>query len=451
MTAPLSLNEARGAFAPLARYPRIAVAVSGGPDSLALLHLLARWRAEAGVRPELTVLTVDHGLRPGSRAEALLVGRVAADLGLPHAILTWSHGPGQGAGLQAKARAARYDLMAAYCHGHDIPAVVTAHHLDDQAETFLMRLKRGSGLDGLAAIPEESAWAGILVLRPLLDVPKARLAAMLAEGGHAWVEDPSNQDPRFERTRMRASSDALMKLGLSPEALARSAQRLRRARAALDEAANRFIAEHGIMSEAGYCLIGREALTTAPTEIGLRALAGAITAVGGRAKPVRLAKLEALLAALHERPGKTHTLGGCRLEPMGGNLGVFRETRGTGLPSFQLAPGERALWDNRFRVELGGDEAKPVTVRALGDTGRRDLSSSSLPLSALPRFAAATLPAGWRGEEMILLPRLGEGSFSAQRTARGFSASFVDRAWGHGAVARSNLAPAVEKACTSSR
>ena len=429
MSGPLASPEARAAFACLARYRRIALAVSGGPDSLALTHLVARWRAEGGVKPDVTVLTVDHRLRPGSREEAVFTGRVASDLGLSHAILTWSPPLAPIAGLQAKARSARYDLMASYCHAHEIEALVTAHHLDDQAETFLMRLKRGSGLDGLAAIPAESAWAGIVVLRPLLDKPKARLAATLIEAGLDWVEDPSNRDPRFERARVRGSRDALTKLGLTAEVLARSAQRLRRARSALDQAATDFIDQHGVMSEAGFCLIAQEALIAAPAEIALRALARAVTAVGGRAKPIRLAKLEALLAALNEIPGKTHTLGGCRLQPVRGKLGVFRETRGPGLPSLRLAPGERALWDNRFRVELGQGEAKPVTVGALGETAWRDLSASSPWLSALPRFAGATLPACWRGDERILLPRLGGGSSADGAEGVCFSASFVGQAW----------------------
>jgi len=198
---PIALLEARTLLAPLRRFSRVALAVSGGPDSLALMQLAARLRAEFGV--SLTVLTVDHGLRESSGEEAAMVGRQAAALGLPHAILTWASGESRAASLQARARAARYDLMAAYCHAHDIQALVTAHHLDDQAETFLMRLKRGSGLDGLAAIPERGAWAGIAVLRPLLDVQKARLVATLREADVRFVCDPSNHDPRFERARVR--------------------------------------------------------------------------------------------------------------------------------------------------------------------------------------------------------------------------------------------------------
>jgi tRNA(Ile)-lysidine synthase len=430
MAVAVEAREARHAFASLVPYRRIALAVSGGPDSVGLAHLIARWRAERGETLDVTLLTVDHDLRSGSREEALFVGRVAKSLGLPHAILTWSHGGRAGSGLQAKARAARYDLMAAYCHAHDIEALITAHHLDDQAETFLMRLKRGSGLDGLAAIPEASVWAGVPVLRPLLEVPKARLAATLSDAGVAFVDDPSNADLRFERARVRASGDALAELGLSPEALARSARRLRRAQNAIETATTAFLAEHGTISAAGFCALSQEALAVAPAEIALKVLSRTVTAVGGGAKPVRLSKLEALLSALQERPQQTHTLGGCRLQPMrGGKIGVFRETRGAGLPSLRLRPGERALWDNRFRVELGAGESRPVMVEALGEAGWRGRRPSLPWLAALPRFAAATLPALRRGGEIIVPPHLAPYAATGRQVTAGFSARFVGLAW----------------------
>jgi len=425
MAMPISSGEARAAFAPLSSFHRLALAVSGGADSMALLHLVAHSRAEDALTREVTVLTVDHGLRASSREEAAMVVRMAASLGLTHALLTWTRDERQSGGLQERARQGRYDLMAAYCQANDIPALVTAHHLDDQAETFLMRLKRGSGLDGLAAIPEESVWSGVAVLRPLLDIPKARLAATLTEAGITWVEDPSNRDQRFERARMRGCGDALGKLGLTPEALARSARRLRRARASRDHAADKFLAEQGAMSEAGYCLVARDALVALPAEITLRVLARAVNAVGGRETPLRLAKLEALLASLVECPKAAHTLGGCRLQPAGERLGVFRETRGTGLPTLRLAPGERALWDNRFRVELEASARAPVTVGALGEARWRDLRASTPWLTALPRFAGATLPACLAGGS-IVLPRLGTCSDGGDEATTCFRARFVN-------------------------
>jgi tRNA(Ile)-lysidine synthase len=408
MTAsPITLLEAEALLAPLARFPQVALAVSGGPDSLALMHLAVAWRAERAGAPALTVLTVDHGLRQSSRREAELVGRMAEELDLPHAVLNWKSSGPQAPNLQARARAARYDLMAGFCHANGILALVTAHHLDDQAETFLMRLKRGSGLDGLAAIPERGEWAGIAVLRPLLDVPKSRLVATLDAAGIGFVSDPSNSDPRFERARVRASTNALTALGLTPEALALSARRLRRAREALDRAAQDFLATGSEISAAGYALIDRDALASAPEEIALRGLARLIGAVGGSETPLRLVKLETLLTALHKDPDKGHTLGRCRVEPCAGRLGIFREMRRTGLPKAKLRPGERLLWDNRFRIELGASEADPIVVKALGELDWRALRDRSKLAAALPRLAGRTLPSCWRGKELLGLPRLG--------------------------------------------
>ncbi len=432
MAVPVSAAEAEALLTPLGRHAHVALAVSGGPDSIALLILAARWRSSRAGVPRLTVLTVDHGLRPESKAEARLVARLAESFGLPQAVLDWAHDEVRRGALQEAARAARYGLMTAYCHAHDIAAIVTAHQLDDQAETVLMRLARGSGLDGLAAIPAESRWAGMPVLRPLLDVPKARLVATLEAEGVAFAVDASNDDPRFERARLRRCGDALTRLGLSPEALARSARRLGRARTALDAAAEAHLAAHSRMDAAGFCLLDIEALAAAAEEIGLRALARVIAAVSGRDMPPRLAKLETLLAALKDMPAKTHTMGGCRFEPLGQDLGVFRETRRTGLPVLPLAPGERGLWDNRFRVALGALEPEPVSVRALGDAGWREARLTSPWLAALPRFAGATLPACWRGDRLMLVPES-----SARGGTRGFVASFV------------NGGKSVEEACTS--
>ena len=167
-----------------------------------------------------------------------------------------------------------------------------------------MRLKRGSGLDGLAAIPETGAWAGIALHRPLLDVPKARLIATLEARGIGFVSDPSNADPRFERARVRRSANALEALGLTAEALALSARRLRRAREALDHAARDFLLGNSETSEAGYALIDQDALRNAPAEIALRALARLIASVGGSEERLRLAKLEALLASLAKHPAR---------------------------------------------------------------------------------------------------------------------------------------------------
>jgi len=420
-TLPISITEATALLAPLKAFPRVALAVSGGPDSLALMHFAAWCLAAERSGPELSVLMVDHGLRASSRDEALMVGRMASNLGLPHTILTWDTGT-HSTSLQARARTARYDLMAAHCQANDIPTLVTAHHLDDQAETFLMRLKRGSGIDGLAAIPERGLWAGIVLLRPLLNVPKTRLVATLAEKGIGFASDPSNADHRFERARVRGSPEALAALGLTPEALALSARRLRRAREVLDYAAEEFLAAYSEVNAGGYAVIDREAVLSAPQEIALRALSRLIAIIGGAEEPLRLAKLETLLAALAESPPNAHTLGRCRIQPISGRLGIFREVRAKGLPVIPVLPGERTLWDNRFRIELGRNEHEPITVRALGEQGLRELRDSSTLLASLPRLAGRTLPSCWRGDSLIGVPALGSGQSQAALDCR---ATFV--------------------------
>jgi tRNA(Ile)-lysidine synthase len=419
MTAlPVTAAEAEELFAPLAGFPHVALAVSGGPDSVALMSLAARWRRERANGPKLGVLTVDHGLRPGSREEAEQVGRMASSLGLPHAILTWEQKQPAAARIQEEAREARYGLMAAHCHAHGIPAIATAHTLDDQAETFLMRLKRGSGLDGLAAIPSRGEWAGIIILRPFLDMPKARLVATLDAAGIGFISDPSNLDLKFERGRLRKQREALAALGFEPEAIALSARRLRRAREALDREAREFLAAHSVMSEAGYALLDRDALLAAPQEIALRALAQLISAVGGRGEPARLAKLEALLEALAAHPQKGHTLGRCRIAPVRGQLGIFREARKSGLPVARLRPGEQALWDNRFHIELGRRAPGPVQVRALGESGWRVLRARHAMPESVPALAGRTLPACWRGEVLLGLPQLGAAERPAELDCR---------------------------------
>jgi tRNA(Ile)-lysidine synthase len=432
MTAkPLTEAETDRFLAPLARYRRVALAVSGGPDSLALLHLSVDFARRRGL-PMPVALTVDHDLRTGSRAEADTVARVAAGLGEPHAILTWRH-EAVDAGVQARARAARYRLMASYCTAQDIPALVTAHHLDDQAETFLMRLKRGSGLDGLAAIPEEGNWAGLTLLRPLLEVSKAQLVATAEAAGLPFVIDPSNEDVRFERVRLRGAMAALAEIGLEPNVIALSARRLRRARLALEAGVDAFLEAECDRSPAGYASVSLPALLSAPEEVGLRALARLIAAVGGSGEPVRLAKLEALFEALRAHPDTAQTLGGCQLVPSRGRLAVCREIRKAGLPREALKPGERLLWDNRFRLELGAGEAEAVTVEALGEGGIAALLQGDGTALPVPRLAACTLPVCRRGDGRLVLPDFGQGASALPAPSSRHEAAFDCRAiflWG---------------------
>ena len=211
---------------------RLAVAVSGGPDSLALL-----WLAAAAFVGRTRAVTVDHGLRAGSTAEAAAVATICAGIGVAHTTLAWA-GPKPTANVQAAARAARYDLMGDWCAANSVGVLMTAHHRDDQAETLLLRLARGSGSGGLAGVrPVRALRPGVLLVRPLLGVSRADLAAIVAVAGWDAVADPANHDPRHDRTAARAALAATP--WLLPARLAAAAAHLGDAEAALDWAADR--------------------------------------------------------------------------------------------------------------------------------------------------------------------------------------------------------------------
>nr|WP_250152672.1 tRNA lysidine(34) synthetase TilS [Ancylobacter radicis] len=277
-------------FAPFARHAGVLLAVSGGPDSTALMLLAARWRRETGASTELAVATVDHGLRPEARVEAEAVAALAADLGLPHAILDLPR-PLPASRLQEAARHARYEALLAHARILKAGAIATAHTRDDQAETVLFRLMRGSGLSGLAGMAAERPLHEVALLRPLLGCAKADLVALCRAAAIPFAEDPSNQNPRFARVRLRALMPLLAAEGLDSVRLSRLALRLSRADAAL-EAATREAGER-LISKGETLRIDRAGLAALPEEIALRLLERAIGETGQG--PVELAKLEALL------------------------------------------------------------------------------------------------------------------------------------------------------------
>src|SRR5262249_33075774 len=231
--APVSVAEAEALFADLVSTPALVLAVSGGPDSTALLVLAARWWAGLRTGPDLLAVTVDHGLRRGSAREARAVKRLAARLGVRHRTLKWT-GAKPKTGLQEAARAVRYRLLAAAARGARATYVLTGHTRDDQAETVLLRIARGSRPSRLFAMARRAPLEGWTLVRPLLDLPKARLIATLDSVGMSFVDDPSNRDPRFTRARLRALMPALAAEGLNAERLALLARRLRRAETAIE-------------------------------------------------------------------------------------------------------------------------------------------------------------------------------------------------------------------------
>lgn len=443
---PLTLDELRSDFERLLIGP-LALAVSGGPDSMALMHLVATWAAEHGVAARqgmgqvpLIVLTVDHKLRPESAAEAAWVKDEAARRGLPHETLVWD-GPKPSTAVQATARDARYRLIDDFLDRElqegRVPAkrrIAVAHHEDDQAETVLMRLARGSGLDGLSGMREEEhvtppsaagrANASYTIVRPLLRTPKARLIATLQDGGVSWKEDASNQAPRFERVRVRQALETLRDLGIAPAQIGRSAARLSRARravlAGVDAAASRAVKLHrGLFAE-----IDAACLAELPDEYAVRILAGLLRAFGGEAPPARLSQIENLASRLMT-PNNAETLGGCRIERDGAAVRIWREWGRDGLPTLELQPGAEKVWDGRFRVALDAGEAAPVDVRALGAENIRQFGElghlAELQGRRAPADAIRSLPSFWRGGRLVAVPYF---SAAADESGR-FSAQFV--------------------------
>jgi tRNA(Ile)-lysidine synthase len=295
---PIGTAEVEALFASLADARGIVAAVSGGPDSTALMHLLAAWR-RAGERAPVTVATVDHGLRPESAGEARAVGKRARALGLPHRTLLWT-GDKPVTGIQEAAREERYRLLAALARKLKASHVVTAHTLDDQAETVLMRLIHGTGVGGLAGMRPALMRDGIILARPLLHVGKARLLATCEAEGWPYLSDPSNADPRFARARLRERvMPPLAGEGLTAERLFALAERARRDADALDALAETALAAaRRDDPDAGRDQVGIELdaapLRAVPDAILLRVVARALAGVlGADARPVRLKRFEA--------------------------------------------------------------------------------------------------------------------------------------------------------------
>jgi tRNA(Ile)-lysidine synthase len=293
--AAVTSADAQRLFADWKDAHAIVLAVSGGPDSTALLWLAARWRNGLKNGPRLLAVTVDHGLRRESTGEARDVGKLASALRIEHRILRWRDSKPK-TGLPAAAREARYRLLADAARKAGAAHILTAHTRDDQAETLMMRLARGSGVAGLAAMARHVPRGDVTIGRPLLDVPKSRLVATLQRAKVAYADDPTNRDLAFTRPRFRQLMPLMAQEGIDARNLARLAQRLARANAALDAVVGIMERSIGRVSESRAIEIDARAFATLPDEIALRLLGRAIAAAGDG--PAELAKLEALLAGL---------------------------------------------------------------------------------------------------------------------------------------------------------
>ncbi len=292
------------------------MAVSGGSDSLALMHLLARF-ARARKWPAPVVLAVDHGLRKTSAGEARKVAAWAKKAGLKAHVLVW-RGKKPKSGIEMLAREARYRLMGAWMAKQGIATLFVGHTEDDQAETFLLRLARGSGLDGLAAMRAQAPWpvlgfSGLMVARPMLGISRKELRDYLVSLDQDWLEDPMNEDASFDRVKLRRARATLEEVGLSAARIAAAAGHLARARESL-EAVTEAVLARAVRQDQRGLLLDPKVLAAAPRELGLRALASVLMAVSGQPYRPRFDSLERLFDELSRASAHTSaTLHGCHI------------------------------------------------------------------------------------------------------------------------------------------
>ncbi|MCR8549335.1 tRNA lysidine(34) synthetase TilS [Salipiger sp. P9] len=410
----------------------IALAVSGGGDSMAMLTLAHNWAHVWGVR--LWVVTVDHGLRPEAAGEVALVAETCAELGHPHALLRWRW-DGQG-NLMDAARRGRLEMIGRWRGG--LAHVLLAHTRDDVAETFLMRLARGSGVDGLSAMApmreirqpwpraplSEAECAGACpsatpvvdlatqhpdrfhILRPCLDMGREELRHYLRVLKGRWADDPSNQDDRYERARIRKLLAELRSHGLGAETLAATAGRMSRARDVLRQRAVEVWALCGRAGEVrgaatGEMIFDRAVFETVERDTQLRLLAAALQFIASAEYRPRAAPLEALLDRL--LAGGAGTLHGCEARTTRDEIRLFREY--AAVADLRGSLSETALWDGKWRVfhkDLTGLE-----IRALGDEGWLQAGAAREGGPSHP--VARGLPAVWEGGRLVACDALGIG------------------------------------------
>lgn len=363
----------------------IALAVSGGSDSVAMLRLFAGSR-QPGLK--LSVLTVDHGLREGSAREAQFVSSLCADLGLVHAVLPWE-GAKSVTGIQAKARRARYDLMTSWCRANSATSLLTAHTRDDQAETVAMRQRRTQTALSLSGILEDMQWNDVTVRRPLLHARREALRDYLRSMGQSWIDDPSNDNRAFERVRVRqalAGDAALAEIAAQSAAAARAAVK----------AANAWLGGNLVTFPEGYGTLARDAFRTLDSSLKQPVLRGLLRQFGGStATPGELSKLADWLAS---NEISRRTLGGAVFATRQAEVVLGREW--SRIPPATIPESGELIWDRRFRV-LG--EAGTVLTPA-------GHISQLARLAHIPRFVQDALPAasmpGPRLVDASFIPRL---------------------------------------------
>ncbi len=400
---PLTVAEFGTALEAIACFeeePFLAVAVSGGPDSLALAILADRWARQRG--GAICALSVDHGLRPESGAEIGALRGWLSARAIRHEVLVWE-GQKPDTRIQERARAARYRLLAGWCRDHGCLHLLTAHHREDQAETHLIRARAHSAADGLAGMSAVRELDGCRLLRPLLEFGKARLTALLEAERQPFIIDPSNRNPVFERARLRGE-ESLADLA----ALSLAIRSLGRARVERERIRDAWLARAVTLHSAGFGAVDADLLRAAPSDIAERLLAAVAAAIGGSAYPARRERVARLYEMLTAGASGGHTLAGCRFVRWRGHILVMRELAAAEDP-VRLSPGAGLWWDRRFRVRLPAAASGPVTIGYLGQARAAGVDRWAAPRHGanLPRLVHTVLPTAWDEAGIAAVPALG--------------------------------------------
>ncbi len=375
---------------------KLGVAVSGGSDSLALLHLLHDWSREGGA--EIFAVSVDHGLRAEAAQEAAYVGEICKKLGVPHDVLRWQGWNGQG-NLSDRARRARYSLIGEWAETHALPCVALGHTADDQAETFLMRLARQAGVDGLSAMSERRRIGRVEFCRPALKITRQALRDDLLRRGVKWVDDPTNDNPDYDRVRVRQMMPALEQLGLTATGLSNVAGHMAELRTMLYWYV--FLAARDLVSmRSGDILIERKGFRTLPKDIARRLMQQALRWVNGAEYSPRGQAMDLLLESI--RGGTGMTLQGCLITISKTHLRITREAQA--VAKVVSTAGEP--WDQRWCLD--GAWRDGYEIRALGFQGLQDCPDWHE--TGLPEATLKASPAMWEGDILIAAPLAGQAN-----------------------------------------
>ncbi|MFY9287550.1 MAG: tRNA lysidine(34) synthetase TilS [Alphaproteobacteria bacterium] len=421
---PIGAEEFARAMEPFAlNHTSLGLAVSGGPDSMALAWSAKQWAKDRGVT--LHALIVDHNLRLESASEAAETQKNLSLLGIKSEVLRWEHAPIV-ARLHSTARTARYKLLLEACRKNALSCLLLAHQQEDQAETILMRLAKGTGIDGLAGIAAEKKKDGIRLLRPLLTFSKERLIATCKSARIPFITDPSNHSEKFARGRLRRVMPLLAEEGLTTDRLQELGTRASEAKEALDHYAHALVRVATKQDCAGVVRFDLEHLRSAPIAVAGRAVVLCLNTLHREVYSPEYASLDRLLRALrHDAEMTPCTLQGCLISRTA-TQAVFMREYSAIQDAVVIKPGEKIEWDGRWQITLAATANESYAVRPLGNPPHEtvDILAPHLRHRLPQGRARAALPALWRGNDLVLIP-----VFSAENNAKNPATAVLSKPW----------------------